>query len=93
MFHSVVFSSFRVPVVFGSDKNGLQFDGAVLSNFRIPPSSRYVTRVLLDHAEALLQKLDSLQSARGRVESLLMPVLPTGDVSADTIAGKLGLSR
>jgi AraC-like DNA-binding protein len=84
---------FRVPVVFGSDRNGLRIDEALLSSYRIPPSSRYVSGVLRDHAEALLQRLDNSQSTRGRVESLLIPSLHTGDVSVDMVAGKLGLSR
>jgi AraC-like DNA-binding protein len=84
---------FRVPVVFASDKNALQIDEALLSNYRIPPSSRYASGVLRDHAEALLQKLDSSQSTRGRVEGLLAPVLHNGEATVDAVARKLGLSR
>ncbi len=84
---------FRVPVVFGSDKNGLRIDEALLSSYRLPPSSQYVTGVLRDHAEALLQRLESSQSTRGRVESLLVPLLHTRDAGVDVVAGKLGLSR
>jgi AraC-like DNA-binding protein len=84
---------FRVPVVFASDKNALQIDEALLSNYRIPPSSRYASGVLRDHAEALLQKLDSSQSTRGRVEGLLVPVLHNGEATVDAVASKLGLSR
>jgi AraC-like DNA-binding protein len=84
---------FRVTVVFGSDKNALQIDEALLSKYRIPPSSRYASGVLRDHAEALLQKLESSQSTRGRVEGLLVPVLHSGDAAVDAVAGKLGLSR
>ncbi len=84
---------FRVPVVFGSDRNGLRIDEALLSNYRLPPSSRYVTAVLKEHAETLLARLDSSQSTRDRVERLLMNLLPAGDACMDTIAGELGLSR
>ena len=84
---------FRMPVVFGSNRNALRIDEAMLSGFRLPPSSRYVTGVLKDHAEALLKKLESSKSTRGHVESLLIPILHTGDVGMDTIASKLGLSR
>jgi AraC-like DNA-binding protein len=84
---------FRVPVVFGSDRNALRIDEALLSGIRLPASSGYVTGVLRDHAEALLQKLESSQSTRGRVESLLVPILHTGAASIDMVAGKLGLSR
>jgi AraC-like DNA-binding protein len=84
---------FRVPVVFGSDKNALQIDEALLSNYRIPPSSPYVSGVLRDHAETLLRRLESSDSSRRRVESLLVPALHNGDATVDVVAGKLGLSR
>jgi len=84
---------FQVPVVFGSDKNGLRIDEALLAKFRIPPSPQYVTGVLRDHAEMLLAKLDSEQSIRGRVESLLVPLLHTRDLGVEIIAEKIGLSR
>jgi AraC-like DNA-binding protein len=84
---------FRVPVVFGSDKNALRFDEALLSTSQFPTPSPYVTSVMRGHAEALLQKLDSSRSTRDRVESLLMPLLHNGDVSIATIASKLCFSR
>jgi len=84
---------FRVPVVFGSDKNALHVDETLMARLQFPSPSRYVTGVLRDHAEGLLRRLDSSQSARGRVENLIRPVLHTKDVTADMIAGQLGLSR
>jgi len=84
---------FRARVVFGSDKNALRIDEALLSSYRLPPSSRYVSGVLKEHAETLLKRLERSQSMRGRVESLLMPILQTGDVRMDMVTGKLGLSR
>jgi AraC-like DNA-binding protein len=53
----------------------------------------YVFGILSAHAEALLESLDGSKTLRGRVESLLMPILHTGDASVDRIAGKLGFSR
>lgn len=84
---------FRVPVTFGSDTNGLRIDEALLLNYRMPPSSQYVTAVLKEHAETLLAKLDSSQSTRGRVESALTSLLQSGDVGMQAISVKLGLSR
>jgi AraC-like DNA-binding protein len=84
---------FQVPTVFGSGKNALQLDEALVATFRIPPPASYVTGVLRDHAEALLEKLDSLQSIRGQVESLLVPLLPTRQFGVEVIAAKMGLSR
>ena len=84
---------FRVPVEFESERNALQMDEGLLSSVRFPASPRYVTGVLKDHAEALLEKLDRSRSIRAKVESLLVPLLQSGDVGIDAISGKLGLSR
>jgi AraC-like DNA-binding protein len=83
---------FQMPVVFGSDKNALLTDDAWLTH-RNPLSSRYVFGILSAHAEALLKSLESSKTTRGRVESLLLPVLHTGEASMELIAGKLDLSR
>jgi AraC-like DNA-binding protein len=84
---------FRVPVAFGSDENGLRIDEALLASYRLPPSSRYVTAVLKDHAETLLARLDSSPSTRDRVESLLTKLMPTREACVDRTARSLGLSR
>ncbi|HEY0077593.1 MAG TPA: AraC family transcriptional regulator [Pyrinomonadaceae bacterium] len=83
---------FRVPLVFESDKNALLTDDVWLT-YRAPLASRYVPEVLRTHAESLLEKLDSAKSTRGRVESLLTPILHTGEACMDIVARKLGLSR
>ena len=83
---------FRAPVVFESDRNGMLVDQAWTTH-RVARLPRYVFGVLTEHADALLQSLESSKSLRGRVESLLMPVLHTGNASMDAIAGKLGVSR
>jgi AraC-like DNA-binding protein len=83
---------FRAPVVFGSDRNAFLIDMAWTARpvERLP---RYAFGVLTEHADALLASLESSKSTRGRVESLLMPVLHTGEASMDAIASQLGLSR
>lgn len=83
---------FGVPLVFGSHMNALLMDEAFLS-IRLPRANRYVFGVLSAHADALLKSLESSKTFRGRVESLLMPILHTGEASMEIIAGKLGLSR
>lgn len=83
---------FGVPLVFGSDMNALVVDEELLS-IRPPQINPYLSNILKAHAEGLLKKLDSSKSTRGRVESLLIPLLPTGEASIDIIAKKLGLSR
>jgi len=84
---------FCAPVVFGSSMNALSIDEALLSSCQFPTSSPYVTAVMRDHAEVLLQKLDSSQSTRDCVENLLTPRLRTGEVSMGVIAAKLCCSR
>jgi len=84
---------FQMPIVFESDRNALLMTDDSWLTMKTPLPSRYVFGVLSERAEALLKSLENSKSTRGRVESLLMPMLHTGDASMDTIAGKMGLSR
>ena len=84
---------FQLPIEFGSDRNAIRLDEALVSSFRPPPSSPYVTSVLRQHADALLEQLDTTQSTRGCVESALSPTLPAGNACMDAVARKLGVSR
>jgi AraC-like DNA-binding protein len=54
---------------------------------------RYVFGILSEHAERLLKNLQDSKTTRGRVESLLMPLLHTGDVGMDAIAATMAMSR
>lgn len=83
---------FRVPLFFGSHMNALLMDEEFLS-LRLPRTNPYVFGVLSEHAEALLKSLEGTKTTRGRVESLLMPILHTGEASMEAIARKLGVSR
>src|SRR5439155_24387929 len=83
---------FGVPLVFGSSMNAILFDEELLS-FRPPQPNQYVSGLLTERAEALLEKLDNSKSMRGRVESLLIPILHTGEAKMETIGRKLALSR
>ena len=83
---------FRAPIVFRSDRNALLTDDSWMA--LSPPSpSRPVLDVLRAHSEALLEKLESLKSTRGRVEDLVTPLLPDGRATMGAIATRLGLSR
>ena len=84
---------FQMPVVFESDKNALLMTDDSWQTLKTPLPSRYVFGILSERAEALFKSLESSKSTRGRVESLLVPILHTGDASMDKIAGKLALSR
>jgi len=84
---------FQMPVVFESEKNALLLSDDFWPTARAVLPSRYVSDILSARADALLERLEKSKSTRGRVESLLTPMLHTGDASMDAIAGKLGLSR
>ncbi|MBI1795458.1 MAG: AraC family transcriptional regulator [Candidatus Eisenbacteria bacterium] len=83
---------FQVPVVFSSYRNALLANDSWLT---LPPPSpsRPVFDVLKAHSEALLEKLESSKSMRGRVEELLMPSLHDGGATMTAIASQLGVSR
>lgn len=83
---------FDAPVVFESDWNAMEIDPAFLM-LKQPPVNRYVFSVLSERAEALMKSFESDRTTRGRVESLLMGILHTGEASMDVVAEKLGQSR
>ncbi len=82
----------QVPVTFGSDRNAIGFDPEWV-NVKIQPENRYVFGVLSDRADALLKALEGSKTLRSQVESLLIPMLHTGDISIKTISEKMGMSR
>jgi AraC-like DNA-binding protein len=84
---------FGVPLEFGSNMNAFRFDEE-LQSFRMPPPpNQYVSSLVRERAEALLEKLENSKTTRGRVERLLIPLLHTGEAKIDTISRKLALSR
>lgn len=83
---------FGAPVHFSSDRNAMRLEERIVEH-RIGKLPRYVFGVLTEHADVLLKHLQTIATARSRVETLLMPVLHTGDVSMDSIADQLGVSR
>jgi len=80
------------PVRFDMPRNAMNIDPAWLTH-RIALSPRYVFGVLSERAEALLDELGRRDTVRARVESLLMPVLHTGDVGIEAIAARMNVSR
>lgn len=80
------------PITFGSAWNAFHIDPAFMAH-RVALLPRYAFGVLSQHADALLRNLEGTATTRGRVESLLMPILHKGDAGMDAIAAKLGLSR
>jgi AraC-like DNA-binding protein len=83
---------FAVPLVFGSDRNAVLIEEEFLA-VELPPPNRYVFGVLSERADALLQSLEGSHTTRAQVESVLIPMLHTGDLGMDVVAKKLHLSR
>lgn len=83
---------FQVPVTFESSKNAIALDQAWMAT-KVALQPRYVFGILNEHAERLLKQLQDTKTARGRVESLLMPQLHTGDIGMDKIAETMAMSR
>jgi AraC-like DNA-binding protein len=83
---------FGAPVTFDADWNAYRIDPG-LASFPLARQPRYVFGVLSEHAEALLASLENSKTLRGRIESLLMPGLHTGEGNVDSIASKLAMSR
>ncbi|RYG34852.1 MAG: AraC family transcriptional regulator, partial [Burkholderiales bacterium] len=83
---------FQCPVVFGSRWNAMRTD-ASLQSHKVALQPHYVFGVLSEKAETLVKELEKSKSARGRVESLLLPMLHTGDIGMDAIAAKMAVSR
>ncbi len=83
---------FGVPVTFGCRRSAILLDPAVLAA-RLASAPAYALGVLTARADQLLQSLERTRSTRGRVEAVLLPLLPTGDVSMDRVALDLAMSR
>jgi len=83
---------FRTPVAFSSDRNAMRMEESIVT-VKVGRLPRYVFGVLTERADALLRDLEASGTTRGRVESLLMPVLHKGEANMDAIAEKLGVSR
>ena len=84
---------FQVPITFESSRNALRLADDTWLTAKAPLPSRYLFGVLSQRAEALLRSLENTSTTRGRVESLLMPVLHTGEASMEIVAERLGVSR
>jgi AraC-like DNA-binding protein len=82
----------KVPVTFGASWNALAIDPSWLT-IELHNPSPYAFGVLTSHAEKLLDELANAKTARGRVESVLLPILHEGDVAMDRVAERLGISR
>jgi len=83
---------YEAPTRFEMEWNAMRVEEARLAE-RIAVQPRFAFGILSEHAEHLLAKLQETKTVRGRVESLLMPILHTGEASMDLVAEKLIVSR
>jgi len=81
-----------VPVRFDTVRNALRIAPEWLET-SFDGDNSYVFGVFADRADALMARLEADQSLRGRIESRLLPVLHRGEVSMDSLASELGMSR
>ncbi|MBP6013465.1 MAG: AraC family transcriptional regulator [Alphaproteobacteria bacterium] len=83
---------FRVPTVFSSERNALLIDETLMFT-KVARTTRYAFGVLSEHAKALLDSLERATTTRGRVESILIPMLHRGEPSIDEVANEMGFSH
>jgi AraC-like DNA-binding protein len=81
-----------VPVHFGADRNALAIDRSWLS-LPLPNFNRYVFGVFIDRAEALMAEMLANKSWRGRVETVLLARLHSGNLRMEDVAASLGSSK
>lgn len=80
------------PVTFGSGRNAMRIDEAWIAH-RIAVQPPYAFGILTRHADALLERLESAATMRGRVEGALLPILHTGEAGIEAVGARLGCSR
>jgi len=83
---------FQCPVTFSSRWNAMRLDPHI-ATWPVALQPRYVFDVLTQRADGLLQALEDQKTVSGRVEAVLLPLLHTGEASADGVARALGFSR
>jgi AraC-like DNA-binding protein len=80
------------PTVFDAPWNAIRLNEERLTD-PVAVQPTYAFGILSEHAEALLESLDSSKSVRARVARELMPILHTGEAGIDNVAAGLGVSR
>lgn len=79
------------PVCFGAARNALRVCEAWLDR-PISHYPSYAFSVFCAHADQLLAELDCGRSLAAEVERLILPMLHTGQVTAETVARQLNMS-
>ena len=91
--HSATYDAvFGVPVHFASQQNAILLDPSYEFT-ELVPGPAHVTRVLARHADAQLLALAQQRSCRGRLETELRAMLPTGELHITQVARRMAMSR
>ncbi len=91
--HSAVYQEIlQAPVIFGCDNNALLIDEN-WPGVELHQPNAYAFGVLSEHADALLASLENVKSVKGKVESMLIPILHKSDVTMGQVATDMGVSR
>lgn len=80
-----------VSVRFGAHRNALRVS-VPWQDYRIAQYPRYAFGLFCSHADSLLAELEASRSTAGKVERAILPMLHTGNASAEAVARQLGLS-
>ena len=81
-----------VPVTFSASRNAMEITEAFFT-LRLSKTPRYVFGSISARADELMKALDAAQGVAARVEAIILPVLHTGDVTMDSVAARMGVSR
>jgi AraC-like DNA-binding protein len=82
----------KAPVTFEAEWNAMRIEPSWLA-LEIHAPNRYVFGIFNAHADDLLKSLETSKTTRGRLESLLIPLLHTGEPDMTAMAQQLGVSR
>lgn len=80
------------PVNFGSARNAMLI-GAHWLEQEFDDHVGYVFGIFTERADSLLAKLEQDESLRARIEAHVLPDLHKGDVTVESVASDLGMSR
>ena len=83
---------FQCPVHFDTKWNAMELHPEI-AGWEVAQNTRYIFDLLTERAESLVEYLEKTNTFRGQLEKELLTVIHKGDVGADNIAARLGISR
>lgn len=83
---------FECPVHFEAKWNALELHPEI-ATWKVAQNPDYILKILTQHADKLLDRLNAERTFSGKVERIILEALHHGDISSDTVAEKLQMSR